>query len=212
MKNKSDINHLALARRIRAAGVPVFIEQDDGEARSIPSDALQVRQTGGQIESSVFDWGGGTGIKIYLVITSKVSGLAVSHIELELPWKQTCFYWLEDPFVIDGPSPRYRFVGNQVLEFERDLVINHRLQITQQFSAGKSVKGFLLGFGFDSIPPEIRTGEMIPAFLSLYDQLGRQFRAPVELWLNRSGKNLRPARWVEKRKGGLLDKRDPIPK
>jgi hypothetical protein len=88
MKNKG-FDQLAYARRIRSAGRLIDIPEDDGEARSIPSDALRVRQTGGVIESSAFDWGAGTGFKIYLIVTSNISGFAVSHIEFELPWKST---------------------------------------------------------------------------------------------------------------------------
>lgn len=85
MKNEG-FDQLAYARRIRSAGRPIHIPQDDGAVRSIPSDALRVRQTGGIIESTAFDWGAGTGFKINLVVTSKISGFAVSHIELEPPW------------------------------------------------------------------------------------------------------------------------------
>jgi hypothetical protein len=99
MKKKL-VDDLALARRIRAAGCSIPIAEDDGERRYIPTDGLRVYQTGGIIESTAFDWGGGTGFKIHLVITSNISNLAVSHFELELPWKQTYFQWLEDPLVI----------------------------------------------------------------------------------------------------------------
>ena len=208
MKNEG-FDQLAYARRIRSAGRPIQIPQDDGEVRSIPSDALVVRQTGGIIESTAFDWGAGAGFKINLVVTSKMSSFAVSHIELELPWKQT-FWWLEDPEVIDGPSRCYRFVGDSTLEFPRNLVLNHRLQVTRPFSAGESVEGFLLGFGCDPIPAGFSQGKMIPAFLVLYDQFASPYRAPVELWADRTTKNLRPRRPSTRRKGGLLDKRDPI--
>jgi hypothetical protein len=206
MKN-DEFDQLAYARRIRNAGRPIHIPTDDGETPCIPSEDLRVRQTGGLIESTAFDWGAGTGFKINLVVTSKVSGFAVSHIELELPWKLTSFWWLEDPDVIDGPWRCYRFVGNGVLEFKRELVINHRLQVTRAFSAGESVEGFLLGIGCDPIPPEFSQGKMIPAFLVLYDQFARSYRAPVELWADRSTKNLRQR---ARRKGRLFDKPDPI--
>jgi hypothetical protein len=140
-------DQLAYARRIRSAGRPIHIPQDDGEVRSIPSDALRVRQTGGIIESTAFDWGAGTGFKINLVVTSKMSSFAVSHMELELPWMQTSFWWLEDPEVIDGPSRCYRFVGDSTLEFPRNLVINHRLQVTRPFSAENLSKAFCWGSG-----------------------------------------------------------------
>ena len=77
MKNEG-FDQLAYARRIRSAGRPIHIPEDDGEARSLPSDALRVRQTGGVFESTAFDWGAGAGFKINLVVTSKISGFAVS--------------------------------------------------------------------------------------------------------------------------------------
>jgi hypothetical protein len=209
MKNE-EFDQLAFARRIRRAGRPIHIPEDDGETRSIPSDALRVRQTGGIIESTAFDFGAGTGFKINLVVTSNISGFAVSHIELEPPWKQTYFYWLEDPVVIDGRSKCYRFGGNGGLEFERDLVINHRLEVTRPFSAGESAKGFLLGFGHDPIPAEFSQGQMIAAFLVLYDQYSRPYRVPVELWADRSTRNIRPARSGARQRGKLFDKPDLV--
>ena len=125
MKNKTPTDRLALARRIRAAGRPIYIAEDDGEAPCIPSDGLRIYQTGGVVESSAFDWGGGTAFKVYLVITNNRQAFAISSFELELPWKQTHFQWIEDPLVIDGTSQCYRFMGNDILEFERGQVLNH---------------------------------------------------------------------------------------
>jgi hypothetical protein len=143
-------------------------------------------------------------------VTSNTSGFAVSNIELELPWKQTYFWWLEDPDEIDGLSRCYRFVGASTLNFPRDLVINHRLRVTRAFLAGESVEGFLLGVGCDPIPAEFSQGKMIRAFLVLYDQFARSYKAPVELWADRTTRNLSPVRSRARRRGGLLDKRDPI--
>jgi hypothetical protein len=57
MKNEREgFDQLAYARRIRSAGRPIHIPQDDGETRCIPSEALRVRQTEGVIESTAFDW------------------------------------------------------------------------------------------------------------------------------------------------------------
>jgi hypothetical protein len=209
MKNKG-FDQLAYARRIRRAGRPIRIPEDDGEARCIPTEALRVRQTGGVFESSAFDWGAGTGFKIYLIVTSNISGFAVSHIEIDLPWTQTSFYWLEDPLEIGGQSRCYRFCGDGVREFERELVINHRLQVTQQFSKGMSVKGFLLGFGFDAIPERFSQGQMIPALIVLYDQFAHPYRAPIELWADRTRKGLRRPQSSVARRGRLCDKRDVI--
>ena len=192
MKNE-EFDQLAFARRIRRAGRPIHIPEDDGETRSIPSDALRVRQTGGIIESSAFDWGAGTGFKIHLLVTSNIARFAVSHVELELPWKHTPVQWLEDPVVIDGPSRCYRFYGNQILEVERNLVLNHRLKVTQPFSAGESAEGFLLGLGSEPIPEEFSQGRMIPAFVAIYDQFARKCRVLIQLWADRNTRNTRPA-------------------
>ena len=209
MKNEG-FDQLAYARRIRSAGRAIHIPEDDGEVRYIPSYALRVYQTGAIIESTAFDFGAGTGFTINLVVTSRVSGFAVSYIELELPWKHTQVQWLEDPKVIDGQSRCYRFFGNQTHEFERNLVLNHRLKRTQPFSAGESAEGLLLGFGSEPIPEEHPHGQMIPAFVIIYDQFARMCRVPVKLWADRSTRNIRPAGWGARRKKGLFDERDII--
>ena len=209
MKNQDGTDPLIIARRIRAAGRPIHIPEDDGEARYIASSDLRVYQTGGVTESTAFNFGAGTGFKILLVVTNSRSAFSISRFELELPWKEDCLQWLEDPLVIDGPSRCYRFVGPYTLEVERNQVINHHADVTRTFSRGESVKGFLLGYGFEAIPPGFPHGVMIPAFLNIYDQLGHKFQQTVKLWADRSTKKLRNTRCVP-RKGGLLDKRDPI--
>jgi len=73
MKNEG-FDQLTFARRIRRAGRPIHIPEDDGDVRYIPSAALRVYQTGGIIESTAFDLSAGTGFKINLVVTSTVSG------------------------------------------------------------------------------------------------------------------------------------------
>jgi hypothetical protein len=68
-----------------------------------------------------------------------------------------------------------------------------------------SLKGFLLGFGFDSIPVGFRHGMMIPAFVITYDQFGRDHRSPVELQTVRNHTRSRVLR-----RGSLLDRPDSI--
>jgi hypothetical protein len=211
MKNQDSTDPLVIARRIRAAGRPVYIPEDDSEDRYIASNDLRVYQTGGIMESTAFDFGAGTGFKIFLVITNNRPTFAISRFDLELPWRESCLQWLEDPLVIDGPSRCYRFFGPDIPEFERTQVINHYADVTRTFSRGESVRGFLLGYGYEAIPPEFPHGAMIPAFLTLYDQLGRKFRVPLKLWADRRAKNRRRARSV-RRRGGLFDKRDPLPR
>jgi hypothetical protein len=165
---------------------------------------------GGVSESSVFDCGCIPGFKIYLTITFNTSMFAISRFDLELPWAQPYILWLEDPLELDGPSRCYRFHGGDFLEFERDQVINHYANVRRTFSAGQSIQGFLLGTGSEPIPPAFAHGAEIPSFLHIYDQFGRKYRAPVKLRADRSMKDRRDWRSGIRRKGGLLDKRDPI--
>jgi len=204
MKDKN-YDSLDAARRIRAAGRPIYIAEDDGAAPSIPCDGLLVRQCGGLMESRAIACGG-TAFIIHLVITSKLPTFAISAFGLEPPWKNEYLNWLEDPLQIDGASRSYRFGVRGVPDFEREHVINHYADVRHIFSSGHSVKGFLLGYGFDPIPEEFRQGTMAPAFVIVYDQFGRDYRSPVELQVVRNQTQPRVLR-----KRNLLEHRDPIP-
>jgi|HubBroStandDraft_1064217.scaffolds.fasta_scaffold12956_4 hypothetical protein len=204
MKNKNT-GDLDLARRIRAAGSTIHIAEDDDPSPSIPSDRLLVRQTGGQMESCAIECSGGTAYIINLVITSKLASFAISAFGLQTAWPQEYFRWLEDPLMIDGHSPRYRFGVREVQEFEREHVINHCADVRQILPVGHSVSGFLLGIGYESIPEQFRHGTMIPAFVLIYDQFGRKHRSAVEL---EAVRNL--ARPRVPRRSTLLDRPDSI--
>jgi hypothetical protein len=204
MKGKT-YDSLAIARRIRAAGRPIYIAEDDGEARSIPCDGLRVRQTGGVMDSQAIDCSGGTAFILNLFITINLPKFAISAFGLEPPWKNDTFYWLEDPLQIDGASRCYRFGSRDLPEFDRGQVINHRANATRIFSSGESLKGFLLGYGFDAIPEQFGHGMMIPAFVIVYDQCGHEHRSPVELQAVRNR-----TRSQVLRKSSLLDHPDSI--
>jgi hypothetical protein len=193
---------LALAQKIRAAGRSIFIAEDDGAAPSIPCDGLRVRQTGGVMESQAIDSSGGTAFILNLGITINLPKFAISAFGLEPPWKNDSFYWLEDPLEIDGTSRCYRFGSKDLPEFERG-IINHCANVRHVFSSGESLKGLLLGYEFDSIPEEFRHGMMIPAFVMIYDQFGREHRSPVELQVVRNHTRPRALR-----KSSLLDRPD----
>jgi hypothetical protein len=204
MKEKT-YDSLAVARRIRAAGRPIYIAEDDAEVRGIPCDGLRVRQTGGVMESQAIDCSGGTAFILNLSITINLPKFAISDFGLEPPWESNSFYWLEDPLQIDGTSRYYRFGSRDLPEFERGQVINHRADVRRVFSPGDSLKGFLLGYGFDSIPEQFRHGTMVPAFIVVHDQFGREHRSPIELQVVR---NLARPRVL--RRSTLLDRPDSI--
>ena len=126
------------------------------------------------MDSQAIDCSGGTAFILSLSITINLPKFAISAFGLEPPWKNDSFCWLEDPLQIDGTSRCYRFGSRDLPEFDRRQVINHRANATRIFSSGESLKGFLLGYGFDSIPEQFRQGTMIPAFVIIYNQFGHE--------------------------------------
>lgn len=204
MKDKA-YDGLAVARRIRAAGRPIYIAEDDDRTPSIPCEGLRVRQWGGLVESRAIDCSNWTAFIINLTITANQPTFAISAFSLEAPWKNDYFRCLEDPLQLDGPSRNYRFGVRDIPEFEREHVINHCADVTRMLPRGHSLKGFLLVVGSDPMPEQFRHGMMIPAFVIIYDQWGRDHRSPVEL---QAVRNLTRPR--VSRKSGLLDHPDSI--
>ena len=107
--------------------------------------------------------------------------------------------------MIDGHSRRYRFGVPEVQDFEREQVINHYADVRQILPCGHSLSGFLLGIGYETIPERFRHGMMVPAFVIIYDQLGREHPSPVELQAIRNRTRPRVLR-----KSTLLSRPDSI--
>ena len=84
MKEKGSGSDVALARRIRSAGTPIFVEEDDGPVPQIPSNSLSVYQIGGVNESRAFDFHGGAAYVLRIVITFGLPQFAISRFDLEL--------------------------------------------------------------------------------------------------------------------------------
>lgn len=142
----------------------------------------------GMIESSAFDIRpSGTGYRISLRITSNLPGsYAISHFDLELPWKDPDFNWLTDPIEYEADPPLYRAPGKHPLEYEREMVINHCADVTRMWSRGQSISGYLLAFG-----GPIKHGEWIAAIVNVVDRFDRKYSSPVSLWADRGEKFLR---------------------
>jgi hypothetical protein len=202
---KKGNHNLLLARRIRAAGRPIYIPGDDGGTSEGPSNSLDVYQIGGQLESSAFEYSAGTGITIQLVITVLAPTFVIANFDVELPWQKIGFRWLDDPLEIDESLTKYSFSG-RYHEFERKQVLNHRADVCRTLRRGQSIKGFLLGNDMAPIPDEVRDASLFPATVIIGDQYSRRYRAPVELTAMRGEKYVRRP----SRRGGLFDKRDRI--
>jgi len=132
LKNKTFAD-LTLARRIRAAGCRIYIEEDDGEASAIPAEGLRVYQVGGVTESCAIANRsyGGVAFVIHICISIKLPNFAISVFRLEVPWRNE-YYWLQDPLETDGRSENYRF-GGLDLEFHRSQVLNHYADVRKTY-------------------------------------------------------------------------------
>jgi hypothetical protein len=186
---------LTFARRMRAAGILLHIEEDDKIGPKAPPTGLHMRQIGGLIESSAFDIRpSGTGYRVSLRITSNMPGAyAISQFGLELPWQDSLFNWLADPTEYEADPPLYRFPGKHRLEYARELVINHCANVTRMQSRGQSISGYLLAFG-GPMPDSVKHGEMIPAIVNVVDQFDRKYSASIYLWADRADKFKRESR------------------
>ena len=192
-----------LARRLRTAGILIHVEDET----KVPDDGLLIRQCAGVHESMAIAYREvATLVTLYLAITVDRPGFAISSFGLELPWGGS-IRWLEDPREIDGRSRDYRFGFEGIPDFERDQVLNHLPNASGMISRGCTLKGCLLGV-HDPMPDSFRHGEMIPAFVSIWDQFFVQYGRTVLLRAHRMQlpirKSLAPRR-------NLLDRKDPDP-
>jgi hypothetical protein len=206
-KNTTRDESLALARRIRAAGIPIGIEEDDEKGHE--ASGLVIRQVGGVMESSVAD--SDCSVTRYIIsvcITSNLPGrFAISGFGLECPFKDPFFHFLADPVEMRARWNTYRFPGSS-LEFDRSQVINHLADVRRTLSRGQSVQGLLLGVGFEPIPDCTWPENLMPAFLTVFDQYVCEYSAPVSLWVVRSQGLSRRTQTKAWRKGRLLEAPD----
>jgi hypothetical protein len=199
VKNKACNESLELARRIRAADIRIHIEEDDCKSTDVPSAGVLLYLFGGETESTAVDFFGRTAFIIYANITINLPRFAISAFGLELPWN-CAVHWLEDPLERDDSSKVYRFGGRDLLDFKRGRVLNHRADVCRTLSRGSSLRGCLLGVGDKPMPDHFSHGMMVPCFLSVFDQFGREYREPISLCADRSQKLLRRTRSQAPRK------------
>jgi hypothetical protein len=213
MKRKNSQGDLGLARTIRGARIPIYIEEDDGGTPQIPSSGLLVYQDGGVFQNCAFDFCGAAAYIMRVVITVNLPRFAIAEFGLELPWESDV-RWLEDPYEIgDGRSVDYRFGGKQARDFdpfERSDVLNHRADVLRMWSRGESLSGYLLGIGNTPIPDQFQARAEIPAFLIVYNQFMRGIRTPISLWRLRTKKTTQQSRPGMRRTGDVVDQPDLI--
>lgn len=197
---------IEVAHRLRAVGVPLEIDVDDGEC------GLLMRQIGGEADSFAFvSKCGGTGYVVSMSITFVLPGFAISTIDLELPWSDHSISLLEDPLKTGDIYGEYCFPGETSYKFQRSLAINHHADVTRMHPRGKTIEGFLLWTGMNPVPDDWPLWKKIPAFVTVYDQFCITYRYPVTLLDSRDKKSFPRERRKSVREP-LFGCRDPEPR
>lgn len=184
-----------LIRKLEDAGVIT----EDPAITHPTSPGLQICQVGGVVESSAFDLDGGhgTGFMLALHVAVALPTFRIWGWRLDLPWEELQIQWLMDPREQVPPDEMYQVPGRAGLRIPRDEVINHH----RLLRPGYSLDGWLIGWGFESIPDTYGHAEIIKASLVLVDEMGRDFPTPVELWADRWAKINRQKRKKSTRPG-----------
>jgi hypothetical protein len=126
------------------------------------------------------------------------SGIEICDCHFALPWG--------DPELWDvsGESPRYRLTKG--LEFDREEVLNSRIDEGLSLRVGKPVEGLLIATGPAPLPTRYCHGAAVNGKLTFVDQFDRHYQAKMELLVNRRvGERLNIAR---PRKGSALFDRE----
>jgi hypothetical protein len=205
MKHRKDQRRIELARRLQAVGVPLEVDGDDRER------GLVMRQFGEELGSHAFSTKyGETGYAVCMSMTFVLPGLAISSIDLELPWSDPSISLLEDPRETGNPYGEYCFPDGTSYGFHRSAVINHYVDVTRMRSPGETLQGFLLWTGKNPIPDDWPLWKKIPAFVVVYDQFDVPHRYPVTLYDTRTKKSL-PLEQRKSTRKPLFECRDPKP-
>jgi hypothetical protein len=186
-------------RELAAAGSIV-----DCSVAQTPEESAKVEiyQVGGVHESMVFELPHGrAGYILDLeIINQTPKAIYVSEIELRMQWEDRLFEWLRDPKEtgrtvsywvtkkgcrerVAVASEEYSFPGS-VLEYSRDLVLNHTLLEGCSLQPGYPLTGLLLATG-GPMPHDLRHGQWLEPTLALTASDHREYTGQIRLWADR---------------------------
>ncbi len=162
-----------LERRLRAAGVPLEVGEDDRGSDFLPSNGLFITQAG---ECSVLELDPcGAGYILDLCIVPNFPWpFEISALALDLPWQDSFLHWIPDPLETLAKDRMYWLPTREPRGYSRDEVINHHIGSGKRFSRGRSLKGLLLGFGA-FMPESVLHGGEVPASVRISDQFGKHY-------------------------------------
>jgi hypothetical protein len=149
--------------------------------------SLVIRQIGSSVENVVLLMNEGltTAIMLHLVVVndSPKAMLVIAYYELKLLWKDEEFDWLDDPAEVAPPRDYYSY--SDVLQYKRDMVLNHRRYEQGKLAPGDAFKGLLMGKGTAQIPDDFQHGQTVKMKLVIHDKRGKKYSAEFELWIDR---------------------------
>ena len=145
-----------LATQLNKQGIP--LDPAVLESMETACAGLSIYQAGTIVENTVFDLdSGGTGFMLSVVIYKEAKRILYPvEYRLELPWPETQFQWLEDPWRKMPREYAYSFPKPGPEGFQRDIVLNHRLGRHGRILSGGCLEGFSSEWG--RAPSQITTG------------------------------------------------------
>jgi hypothetical protein len=174
--------NLSIARRLRAAGIDIPIDEDESDVEQFSRRGLLIRTLLEIAGNSAVDLGKyGTFYQLYLRITTNLKGIfAPTQFGLGLSWDDPICRLLEDPH-----TSQYRVPGAGSFRYERNEVLNHRADVRYTLQRGQSMQGYLLWIG-GPMPDYVQHGTTVPTMFSVVDQFDRRFQEAIPLWADRS--------------------------
>ena len=163
-----------LARRVRAAGIPVVEPITD----EVPE--LLIRQDNDAYESLAFDVNGRTGLILPLKVVPNIPVFVFSGFAICL---EGCpGLWFRQLARNDrGEWPHYVFDGRSELKFHRNETINRFIEQQSVFHRGYPAQGLLLAYSDDAMPSAITGGEILCGSITIVDQFEHGHSAKISL-------------------------------
>jgi hypothetical protein len=185
MGKKLSNEELRQLDRLQGEGIP-FDQQIVNDLERA-SRGLSLSQTGDPAQNCVFDLDrGGWACTLAIAICNRSDrAKCVQEYLLEFPRFEWNFKWLEDPFRKSPRGYSYSFPPPGSLEFEREVVLNHRIGRKGRLNPEDSFEGLLLGKGQACLPDTFRDRQRMLAKLTVFDGRGDRYELKVTLWVNR---------------------------
>ena len=185
MGKKLSNEELRQLDRLHGEGIP-FDQQIVNDLERA-SRGLSLSQTGDSAQNRVFDLDRGGWACTLAIAICNLSDWAncVQEYRLEFPRFEWHIEWLEDPFRKSPRGYSYSFPPPGSLEFEREVVLNHRIGRKGRLNPGDSFEGLLLGKGQACLPDNFRDRQRMITKLAIFDGRGVCYELEMTLCVRR---------------------------